>query len=175
MKIIFLDIDGVLNCQGSSTYFGVAPGIDEDKLLRLQRIIQATGARIVLTSSWKEDWQEKNAAGQYIDNVLASVGLSVFDKTEDRVLNRGFGIQSWINSHNVQSYVILDDECFDYEEYPELEKRWIQTVFGNEKGGLQEEHVEKAISILNKDIEAIIRQVDGSMAIEGNPCIKEKT
>lgn len=126
MKALFLDIDGVLNCQGSTSYFGVAPGIDEDKL---QRIVQVTGAQIVLTSSWKEDWAEKNAAGRYLDNVLSHVGLSICDKTEDHIWDRGAGIQAWINSHKVQNYVIFDDERFDYRKYPELSKRLIQTVF----------------------------------------------
>ena len=54
MKVIFLDIDGVLNNEYSKTRApsGVI-GIDGDKVKRLRKIVESTGAKLVLTSSWK--------------------------------------------------------------------------------------------------------------------------
>ena len=47
MKIIFLDIDGVLNYNGSQI-------IDEVCLSNLRYIVKETDARIVIISTWKE-------------------------------------------------------------------------------------------------------------------------
>ena len=51
-KIIFLDIDGVLN---SESYFKnkIAGVIDPECVRRLNRIIKETDADIVISSSWK--------------------------------------------------------------------------------------------------------------------------
>lgn len=59
MKIIFLDIDGVLN---SDEYFdkikylkieGIESEIDRKKVKLLQEAVKQTGAKVVLTSSWR--------------------------------------------------------------------------------------------------------------------------
>ena len=62
MKIIFLDIDGVLNAFNDFDEMflefqltGVKKVvIDINKVLRLKEIIDKTGAKIVLISSWKK-------------------------------------------------------------------------------------------------------------------------
>ena len=46
MKVIFLDIDGVLNYNGSSF-------LSEDKIILLRNILRRTGAKLVLSSSWR--------------------------------------------------------------------------------------------------------------------------
>jgi len=63
--VIFLDVDGVLNCETSKSYVitenrKVLTGIDKDKVKRLASIVAATGADIVLTSSWKNGWFQSN-------------------------------------------------------------------------------------------------------------------
>ncbi len=59
MKIIFLDIDGVLN---SDEYFdkisnldiqGIEQEIDIEKVKLLKEAINETGAKVVLSSSWR--------------------------------------------------------------------------------------------------------------------------
>ncbi len=57
MKIIFLDIDGVLNSRQYDAERGTAEGnIDVSRLLLLKQLIDQTGAKIVLTSSWRRHW-----------------------------------------------------------------------------------------------------------------------
>ena len=50
----------------------------------------------------------------------------------------------------MDKYLILDDEEFDfYQIGPEITDFWIQTDYYSRQGGLQQEHVEQAIKILN--------------------------
>lgn len=157
MKAIFLDIDGVLNCQTTKDYCGLWLGIDDDKIKRLHQIADTTSAQIVLTSTWKYDWyrvekEKQDDLANYLDRKLAAEGLEILDKTEDLWSDRGAGILRWVKAHQVESFVILDDEPFDYAEQ-NLLNRVIGTIEGNDNGGLQDEHVEKAIKILNKNKE----------------------
>ena len=64
MKIVFLDIDGVLNCEGSRSRCVGYRGIDDKKVENLAQIVKATGAKIVLISTWKDDWRKTDKAHQ---------------------------------------------------------------------------------------------------------------
>ena len=79
MKIVFLDIDGVLNCEGSRSRCAGYRGIDDKKVENLAKIVKATGAEIVLISTWKEDWRKTDKARQgmmanYLDKKLKKQG-----------------------------------------------------------------------------------------------------
>lgn len=153
MKVVFLDIDGVLNCAGSESRApsGVI-GIDSSKVKRLKRVVENTNAVIVLTSTWKKEWShaesERSPDGNYMVKKLSREGLHILDKTDDHVVNRGRGIHDWIEKHgNVDSWIAIDDDVFaDYEKYgvmPHLVKTNFDTY------GLTDDHVEQCISILN--------------------------
>ena len=156
MKIVFLDIDGVLNCEGSRSRCAGYRGIDDKKAENLAQIVRATGAKIVLISTWKDDWRKTDKAHQgilanYLDKKLKKQGLVVFDKTRDyigeRYLSRGEGILDYLMNSNVGNYVILDDFQFDYDSCG-LTGNYVKT--DNYNGGLTEELAEKAIGILNR-------------------------
>ena len=59
MKVIFLDIDGVLNSDEyvdkvkKSDIQGIERDIDIEKVKLLKRAIDETGAKVVLSSSWR--------------------------------------------------------------------------------------------------------------------------
>ena len=157
MKIIFLDVDGVLNTKSTKARGNGYIGIDNAKLPFLKEIVDGTGAEIVLVSTWKEHWEKflerkhlQDAFANQLDRKLNSVGLKVLDKTEDKRdgvwYSRGEGILDYLAYHKVSSFVILDDLQFDYDGC-ELIENFVQT---NEKDGLTPEHVKKAIEILNK-------------------------
>lgn len=152
-KVIFLDIDGVLNCRITNDRLHGALGIDPDKLNRLKQIVEVTGATIVLISSWKDYWEREYKEQQddfanYLDLRLKSENLQIYDKTEDKYWNRGEGILNWIKVHDVMSFIIVDDERFDYDNFEVLSKRLIETTEGADNGGLQDTHVKRAISLL---------------------------
>ena len=83
MKVIFLDIDGVLNTGWWYTQmdrntpkdkYGYA--FDPNSVANLKKIIDETGADIVISSSWKsfglseleEMWQDRGLPGKLIDH-----------------------------------------------------------------------------------------------------------
>ena len=157
IKIVFLDIDGVLNCQDTEETCGEYIGIEDTKVTLLKQIIDATGAAIILISSWKEGWTSnpnfkitQDELATYLDEKLAKQGLVIKGKTFDGNSNRGKGIIRFIDKQkeigiNIDKYIILDDEMFDYLEV-DIAEHLIKTSFcGN---GLELEHVKRAIEAL---------------------------
>ena len=155
MKLIFLDIDGVLNCQNSRTKCMGFIGIDDDKVKRLKQIVEATDAKIILCSSWKNGWEpvfkdEQREDGNYIDRKMKRQGLKIINKTDDKGDDRGAGIRKFLeNFTSLESWIVLDDEVFDDYESLGIMPHLVQTDFYKDNGGIQDEHVEKAIKILN--------------------------
>lgn len=140
-KIIFLDIDGVLN--DAPTILGTGNDLPTMEHLEcLKQIVDATGAEIVLSSYWrlyKRYTKDVNIA-------LKKVNLHLIDVTEE-LKERDEEIREWLGRHpEVEQYLILDDEDVFTEE---LKEHHILTSFYE---GLLTEHVEKAINILNKTV-----------------------
>ena len=156
MKIIFLDIDGVLNSEMYKTsHLEDCDNnfIDLSRVKLLKDIVNATNAKIVLTSSLRIDWDKSSELcgddGKYINDCLAKYGLSITDKTPFISLfaYRRKEILAWLKEHynQVESFVILDDINFGWEE---LSGR---VVITNPCGyGLEEIHVQKSLELLNK-------------------------
>ena len=143
MKIVFLDIDGVLNCSDDFKRIKHTDGLclSPQKLNRLRRILRETGAKIVLSSTWR---RHEDAM-----DFLNANGIHWIDKTPASFSGmRGREVSEWLNKHGseVESYVILDDndDFFDSQK-----PFFVKTEFIGKNSGLQDEHVEKAIKILN--------------------------
>ena len=162
-KIIFLDIDGVLN---SDEYLEALPpvsteldDIDESKVQLLKEIVERTGAQIVLSSSWRkmthnnDNIEIGNKVYKYLIDTLNKYDLSIISETP--ILNhcRPKEIIAWIDEnigYDRIMFVSLDDDYSEerYKEYG-IEECLIKTSFYGKNGGLQREHVEQAVSILN--------------------------
>ncbi len=152
MKIIFADIDGVLNEDTTPTRTKSRMiFIDEEKLLRLKRIVDTTGAKIVLSSTWRYDRDDPKHNGDFLElrEAFHNVGLDFYDFTPvDAIgIRRGMEIRAWLGLHRgeVERFIILDDELFDFEERGLL-PRLIKTDFAY--GGLTEELTQEAIDLL---------------------------
>lgn len=151
MKVIFLDIDGVLN---SDEYFdkieglnidGIESTVDVNKIKLLKEAIEATGAKVVLSSSWR---YTRNA--QHLKQLLLCYGIFT-DSTPFMENIRGKEIKKWLEEHkDTEDYVILDDEIFDsYDE--ELMRKVIKVSNANGMSfgeGLQQKDVEQIIERL---------------------------
>ena len=145
-KLLFLDIDGVLN-----HVKGDAP-IDTDCLRNLKKVVDATGAEIILISSWRLGWFKDDKSHQsddanYLDSRLAEVGLSIMDKASIHMGTRTYAIADWVMRTNASFFAILDDEGWQYQDGP-LADHLIATEYLN--GGLTEELAERAIGSLNR-------------------------
>lgn len=147
MKVIFLDIDGVLNRLGSieqqrtiHTFQGFV-GFEPELVERFNNLVSETGAVIVLSSSWRNS---KNWRSDMFQN-----GLNI-KKLIDRTPHlpgkiRGYEIDAWLKVHaNVENYVIVDD---DNDMLPWHGRHMFQTNYAS---GLTIEIAEKIKTFLNE-------------------------
>jgi hypothetical protein len=102
MKIIFLDIDGVLNNYDT---LGEGLGCWEPSLVKiLKKIIKETDAEIVLSSTWRRIERYRNI-------IKNDMKINFIDKTPTMWEKRGIEIQSWLNDNpGVEKFIILDDD-----------------------------------------------------------------
>lgn len=153
MKVIFLDIDGVLNSynyyKDMDTKDMLANPLDRKCVRRLSHIVEATGAALVLSSSWRAGWDRDpsrmDEACAELTHILSEYNLEIFDRTPF-LGSRAKEIRRWLFFHPFTRYVILDDADADWKKY-RLEKNLVQTDFEN--GALQDAHVHRAILLLN--------------------------
>lgn len=107
MKVIFLDIDGVLNTNSDRE-------ISNDKLKLLSELVSKTGADVVLSSSWRNWWNNPkiNIPGSFIinwKNQFLDNNISITLTTEPEC-PKNLSIEKFIIQHDVKRYVVLDDE-----------------------------------------------------------------
>ena len=142
-KIIFLDIDGVLNgidYQMAATE--APPFIDKSCLEILKELIDKSGAKVVLSSSWKRGWE----AGRGIDLIFQQAGIDIYDITPN-LGRKCTEITAWLKAHtDVESFVILDDAEGGWGD---LLPHVIITDPTQERG-LENKHISAALQILEK-------------------------
>ena len=135
MKVIFLDIDGVLNTNSNKE-------ILNDKLKLLSELVSKTGADVVLSSSWRNWWNHPKIntpdsfitkwKKQFLDNNI-SITL-----TTELECPKNISIEKFITQHNVKCFVVLDDQnVFD--------KNLVQT---DAEQGLTQLDCQKAFQLL---------------------------
>lgn len=177
MKIIFLDVDGVLNDAEWGPAHGLVPvpepwkpeiedlmkWIDPKRVELLNEIVRETGAKIILSSSTRSDPR--------MSVVLARVGLEagLIDATPIlmwetntagaivRSMSRAdeiiASLTKWISTDLIERFVVIDDQDFEWNRLGdfvgmETEHFLVETDFNG--GGLKREHVELAIRLLGR-------------------------
>lgn len=102
MKVLFLDIDGVVNSMHTKERFQVYIGIDTKLTKYVKQIIKRTQCKVVLSSIWRLD-------AEFRDEVRAKV-TDFIDVTPRLGKERGYEIEDWLRKHpEVETYAILDD------------------------------------------------------------------
>ncbi len=152
MKAVFLDIDGVLNSVQYDRERNEDDGnIDKSRLALIKKLVDATSAKIVLSSTWREHWEKNDAEcdliGKEINKCFAEFGLKIYDKTPFFVsYDRPGEIKAWLNKHRneIERFVIIDDA---FGGWGELNAMLVQTDARIGRG-LEERHIQKAIEIL---------------------------
>lgn len=137
MKVIFLDIDGVLNTK-------IKGVIEESKLIYLRKIIDATGAVVFITSLWSAF----NTIGlNELIQQLNDYDIVCIDYIHNHSLKmKDEHVEEYLSSHpEITSYVIVDDNEYEFEKKFPL--HFVQT---NTRYGLTEKDSIKIISILNE-------------------------
>ena len=153
MKVVILGIDGVLNSyqylsRTSMEDAGFCNELDPQKVELLQKLVVQTGASIVLSSSWRESFENMMPLDFVARNLLVALkeqGLSISSMTPLLTGKRDEEIRQWLTCHTeVERFVILDDEDYNWKE---LRPNWVETSYYM---GLTEKNVREAVKILNK-------------------------
>ena len=159
-KFIFLDIDGVLNtkywsAQKERDEYGYT--FDVTAVANLAKIIEKTGADVIISSSWKcmglselrKMWEKRQLPGRIVDvtpDYMSDELLLNADLNDIDVLyNRGIEIKGWMEQHgeSVSQYVIVDDMD---DILPEQQSHFVQT---DPEVGISDFDAMTAIMILN--------------------------
>ena len=163
-KILFLDIDGVLNTalfhnkverEKMQDKYGYT--FDPAAVKNLKLIFDETGAELVISSSWKymglaklrEMWKMRNLPGKIADITPDITSKEFLSNADFESMNyqsfRGQEINGWMMLHgkDVSHYAILDDM---YDMLPEQQPHlvWIDSEVGITGG-----NAAQAIMILN--------------------------
>lgn len=156
-KVIFLDIDGVLNTSYTKYRDEV---LDDFRLDYLAKIVNKTRAKIVLTSTWRYNLSKSlfsfktynNSTKKLIES-LKERGLKISALLPDTPNNRrAEDISEFIKKHKVTNFVILDDELFNYDSL-KLSEHLLRTSFYEDNeldAGLTQKMIRQAVQILNK-------------------------
>lgn len=116
---------------------------------RLQQLIEATDADVVITSSWRhlglsvmsDMWIERQMPGEMLDIIPMYDAQSTgrFDS-----MSRGECLQEWLEENPCNCYVIIDD----VNDFMQAQQAYfIETDYYL---GFQDEDLDRAIQILNR-------------------------
>ncbi|MFI3228222.1 MAG: HAD domain-containing protein [Clostridia bacterium] len=141
MKVIFLDADGVINYATSGPF-------DPTCLENLSKITKATGAKIVLISSWRMAYNENGTVrhkwAAHFEHNLQLFGMELYALAPYLNDRRSAEVDKYLKENDVSHYVIIDDSDYNYsQKHP---KNWVQPDAMH--SGLTEELAEKCINIL---------------------------
>ena len=162
-KVIFLDIDGVLNTKWwyaqmnrntPKDKYGYA--FDPNAVSNLKYILDQTGADIVISSSWKsfgfseleEMWEERGLPGKLIGitpNSVSDKMLLNADLDNMELFSiRGMEIKEWLskNGKRISHYAIIDDMD---NMLPEQQSHFVKT---DPEIGITKENANQVIAIL---------------------------
>lgn len=143
-KIIFLDIDGTLN----RLYKIGSPDFEPQCVAAFNRIIEATAASIVLSSSWRYKVHQGHCTLDGLATLLngtggiagSLIGITRPDIDAEHE-PRWTQIRDWLHDNPTPRYVILDDDREAFGGRP--------GILVSARSGLTEADADLAIEILN--------------------------
>lgn len=146
-RVVFLDIDGVLN----NTEFFKRRGhekdlhgpdmLDPENMEILNEILKKTGAVVVLSASSRHYKPLDEIASVFkqrgFDGIIHDRTPELWDE------GRGKEIQTWLDANPCSAYVVLDDDVADMAH---MRCRQVKTSI--HEGGLQDYHVKQVCDLL---------------------------
>ena len=104
MKVIFLDIDGVLNTEKRLLNNNGELYVEKDKIELLKEIIDKTKAKVVLSSTWRVLAQSKDSKEypkyEAFEIELEKHGIAIFGYTPVFLDYRPLEIKLWLASQS---------------------------------------------------------------------------
>lgn len=154
LKILFCDVDGCLN---SGNYIKRLDGafddpknqMDPEAVARLNKITDATGAVIVVSSTWRRIFAHSADPLRQLQDCFKAYGITapvigMTPNKQNAVRNRrGKEIQAWLDDNYdlIDKFVIIDDDS----DMGKLHTKQVKTLF---EDGLQDQHVTQIIDLL---------------------------
>ena len=154
MKLIFLDVDGVLNTNTTTKLLECCQElkfVDTRKVLRLRELVERTGAKIVLSSTWRFGalpnafFLEREALRELVAEFRRLRCPLWFDVTPYLPhAKRWQEINAWLITHDVEDFIILDDVGEELKPFAD------KLVLTNPNKGFTKERMEFAIQMLGE-------------------------
>jgi hypothetical protein len=155
MKPLFLDIDGVLNAHEphpGSLY----NGIRLDCMGRLNRVLKATGASLVISSAWRYIILGRHMTSNGFEYLLISHGLVApqgvvlgLTEPDEAAPCRGQLIRKWLSDHGgpsaFASWAVVDDDPMNMNLGDDAQHRLVKTDGSH---GMTDADAERLISLL---------------------------
>lgn len=154
MKILFLDCDGVLNCQLGWSRDNPQTGVyfSPENLELFKNLLEACpDVKIVISSTWR--YAMPIEAFRVMFDASKLPGNRIIGYTVMRLSRgiRGYEIKQWLDDHAenggepIESFVIVDD--MNIGGPPEMKEHLVKTTFLR---GLEDEHVNEIIRRFNE-------------------------
>ena len=147
MKLIFLDVDGVICCNFQGR-------LQDEKLFQLGRVCKATDSKVVISS----DWRRQTKLKERIEAAIRNLGVDCIGATPElsgmmdrSMIMRPKEITTWLDAWkvhtSVSAWVAIDDRDLLTETGGQaLHGHFVHTQFGS---GLTPDLADLAISLLN--------------------------
>jgi hypothetical protein len=159
LKVIFLDIDGVLNNRDTLTNnysYNCSPAAwSAESCDVLKEIVEKTGASVVISSTWRLTLMHMIEHGfkmidipMPIDKTCSLAGIYNENAPNEFIREsiRGDEIEQWLSLNpQVTHYVIIDDNSDMLPD--QLANHFVQTDMY--EGGLKREHIPRILEILS--------------------------
>ena len=144
-RIVFLDVDGVLHALNGEATF------DDSCMERLKRIVETSGAAIVLSSSWRQsDWGVEEVNSQLalrgLKPIVGCTPVWGFRSRSDEILD-------WIHRSEppVTHFCALDDMDLEHPHGEAVGRHFVQT---DSDEGLTDTQVADALEKLRVRVDA---------------------
>lgn len=146
-KIIFLDVDGVINTINQDFNNGIP--FDINALNNLKFLVDQTDSYIVITSEYRHNIKQLRQVYDALDSV--GLGQRLIGKTKRietkngnaTYADRGLEIENYLSSNDCDNFVIIDDIKWDLERFED------KLIWTHCDKGLTEDDVYLAVNILN--------------------------
>jgi len=136
VKVIFLDIDGVLNCENGYVG-GYCKYVGDDEFhyqqfyppskKLLNKLIEETDAKIVISSTWRHSgieemkriWEAEGMSGEIIGLTPSFINVRLGESKIS--VPRGVEIEYWLKDNNFQQVFWSEEEQLKYLEKTDIE------------------------------------------------------